>query len=41
MTEETPESNNTCLVCGKVEDGVRREIDEEAAWFQEVLKEVL
>jgi len=41
MTEEDSGSQNACLVCGKVGEGVRREVDQEAAWFQEVLKEVI
>ena len=40
MTEEDPESQSCCLVCGKVGEGVSREVDQEAAWFQEVIKEV-
>jgi hypothetical protein len=39
MTEEDPESQS-CLVCGKEGEGVSREVDQEAAWFQEVIKEV-
>jgi len=41
MTEEDPESQRSCLVCGKVGEGVSREVDQEATWFQEIVKEVI
>ena len=40
MTEQDHDSQAACLVCGKEGEGVSREIDQEAAWFLEVLKEV-
>lgn len=30
----------SCLVCGKAGEGVSREIDQGAAWFLEILKNV-
>jgi len=40
MTDEI-DTHQACLVCGKVGEGVSREVDQEAAWFLEVLKDVI